>query len=156
MCSGSEEGSYSRLIDFVYHSTLGLRVINKKKLRVVGFDSTVGEIDGAEAARVLHPEEVVEVRLLRFRGGLVFKAHRLVHHATLAWRVRTKIEEDPEEVVEVCLLRRVHCARETAACVRSCVQVSYERGTPVLNSKSAAARVRPCVQLASTVLTTPH
>ena len=31
MCSGSEAGSYLRLIDFVYHSTLGLRVIQKKK-----------------------------------------------------------------------------------------------------------------------------
>jgi len=31
MCSGSEAGSYLRLIDFVYHSTLGLRVIRKKK-----------------------------------------------------------------------------------------------------------------------------
>jgi len=30
MCSGSEAGSYLRLIDFVYHSTLGLRVIKKK------------------------------------------------------------------------------------------------------------------------------
>jgi len=29
MCSGSETGSYLRLIDFVYHSTLGLRVIKK-------------------------------------------------------------------------------------------------------------------------------
>jgi len=31
MCSGSEAGSYVRLIDFVYHSTLGLRVMKKKK-----------------------------------------------------------------------------------------------------------------------------
>ena len=31
MCSGSEAGWYLRLIDFVYHSTLGLRVIKKKK-----------------------------------------------------------------------------------------------------------------------------
>ena len=31
MCSGSEAGSYLRLTDFVYHSTLGLRVIKKKK-----------------------------------------------------------------------------------------------------------------------------
>ena len=31
MCSVSEEGSYLRLIDFVYHSTLGLRVIKKKE-----------------------------------------------------------------------------------------------------------------------------
>jgi len=29
MCSGSEAGWYLRLIDFVYHSTLGLRVIEK-------------------------------------------------------------------------------------------------------------------------------
>jgi len=35
MCSGSEAGSYLRLKDFVYHSTLGLRVIKKKK--TVGF-----------------------------------------------------------------------------------------------------------------------
>ena len=33
ICSGSEAGSYLRLIDFVYHSPLGLRVIKKKKGR---------------------------------------------------------------------------------------------------------------------------
>jgi len=31
MCSGSEAGSYLRLIDFVYHSTLGLRVIKRNR-----------------------------------------------------------------------------------------------------------------------------
>ena len=31
MCSGSEAGSYLRLTDVVYHSTLGLRVIKQKK-----------------------------------------------------------------------------------------------------------------------------
>jgi len=31
VCSGSEAGSYLRLIDFVYHSTIGLRVIKKTK-----------------------------------------------------------------------------------------------------------------------------
>ena len=31
MFSGSEAGSYLRLIDFVYHSTLGSRVIKQKK-----------------------------------------------------------------------------------------------------------------------------
>ena len=31
MCSGSEVGWYLRLIDFVYHSTLGLRVIKKQR-----------------------------------------------------------------------------------------------------------------------------
>ena len=30
MCSGSEAGSYLRLTDSVYHSTLGLRAIMKK------------------------------------------------------------------------------------------------------------------------------
>jgi len=39
MCSGSEEGSYLRLIVFVYHSTLGLRVI-KKKEKVLGTCTT--------------------------------------------------------------------------------------------------------------------
>ena len=36
ICSGSEAGSYLRLIDFVYHSTLGLTVMKKKKFAVVG------------------------------------------------------------------------------------------------------------------------
>ena len=36
MCSGSDAGSYSRLIDCVFHSTLGLRVIKKKKLPDAG------------------------------------------------------------------------------------------------------------------------
>jgi len=31
LCCGSVAGSYLRLIDFVYHSTLGLRAIKKKK-----------------------------------------------------------------------------------------------------------------------------
>jgi hypothetical protein len=34
--SGSEAGSYLRLIDFVYHSILGLRVIQKKKKKELG------------------------------------------------------------------------------------------------------------------------
>jgi len=34
MCSGSEAGSYLRLIDYVHHSTLGLRVIKKKKKKI--------------------------------------------------------------------------------------------------------------------------
>ena len=38
MCSDSEAGSHLRLIDFVYRSTLGLRVIKKRRedLVVVG------------------------------------------------------------------------------------------------------------------------
>jgi len=37
----------------------------------------------------------------RFRGGLVFKAHRLVYHSTLGLRViKKKEEEDAREGVE--------------------------------------------------------
>ena len=34
MCSGSEAGSYLRLIDFLYHSTLCLGVMKKKTIRL--------------------------------------------------------------------------------------------------------------------------
>ena len=34
MFSGSEAGSYLRLIDFVYHSTLGWRVMKKRRRRL--------------------------------------------------------------------------------------------------------------------------
>ena len=36
ICSHSKAGSYFRLIDFVYYSTLGLRVIKKKKVWGLG------------------------------------------------------------------------------------------------------------------------
>ena len=42
LCSGSEAGSYSRRIDVVYHSTLGLRVIKNKKSLKCNFDSPFG------------------------------------------------------------------------------------------------------------------
>ena len=35
ICSVSEAGSYLRLVDFVWHSTLGLRVIKKNKRLMV-------------------------------------------------------------------------------------------------------------------------
>ena len=47
MCSGSEEGSYLRPIYFVYHSTLGLRVIKKKRsldLEVQGEGCLLSEV----------------------------------------------------------------------------------------------------------------
>jgi len=31
--------------------------------------------------------ELLRRNVKRFRGGLVFKAHRLVYHSTLGWRV---------------------------------------------------------------------
>ena len=48
MCSGSEAGSYLRLIDFVYHSTLGLRALGGAArfgvLKDSGLGSTVGGV----------------------------------------------------------------------------------------------------------------
>ena len=46
MCSSSEAGSYFRLIDFLRHSTLGLRVIQKKKkVRVYDLPTEGGAVD---------------------------------------------------------------------------------------------------------------
>ena len=49
MCSGSEAGSYLRLVDCVYHSTLGLRVMKKKKKATSDasgwFELRVGVVD---------------------------------------------------------------------------------------------------------------
>ena len=42
MCSGSEAGSYLSLTDFVYHSTLGWRVIKEKKKKLIG-EQVMGE-----------------------------------------------------------------------------------------------------------------
>ena len=61
MCSGSEAGSYLRRKHFVYHSTLGWRVIKKK--RRCGARISMGG------------------RTWTNRGGLVFEAHRLLYHS---------------------------------------------------------------------------
>jgi len=77
-----EAGSYLRLIDFVYHSTPGLRVIKKKK----------GEGDLGFAVlleKLLAPVVVLQPDRL-FRGGLVFKSHRLSYHSTLGLKVIKK------------------------------------------------------------------
>jgi len=44
MCSGSEAGSYFRLIDFLYHSTLGLRVTQKNEEGISLVDAGTGTI----------------------------------------------------------------------------------------------------------------
>jgi len=48
----------------------------------------------------------------RFRGGLVFKAHRLVYHSTLGWRVikKKKVYREDDTIVVFrsgCLVRRL-------------------------------------------------
>jgi len=40
--------------------------------------------------RMLCSDEIRPIARLRFRGGLVFKAHRLLHHSTLGLRVIKK------------------------------------------------------------------
>ena len=51
MCSGCEAGSYSRLVDFVYHPTLGSRVMKKKKVRRVEGRGLL-RVQGYSSARV--------------------------------------------------------------------------------------------------------
>jgi len=46
MFSGSEAGLYVRLIDFVYHSTLGLRVIKKRVRGPCPGSQVLGEAHG--------------------------------------------------------------------------------------------------------------
>ena len=48
------------------------------------------ELGAAQFAKVLLRRNVK-----RFRGGLVFKAHRLLYHSTLGWRVIKKKREEP-------------------------------------------------------------
>ena len=50
MCCGSEAGSYLRLIDFVYHSTLGLRVIKKKRRNPKPVNPKAGGTSGVGTA----------------------------------------------------------------------------------------------------------
>jgi len=61
MCSGSKTGSYLRLIDVC------ITLVSNKG----------GEKEEGDS---LEPVQ-------RFRGGLVFKAHRLLYHSTLGFRV---------------------------------------------------------------------
>ena len=79
----------------VYHSTLGLRVMKKKKRA-----DRIGLV--CKAPRLLHhatlgvrvtkktEKRVNRSDMKRFRGGLVCKAHRRVHHSTLGLRVIKK------------------------------------------------------------------
>jgi len=53
MCSGSEAGSYLRLIDLVHHSTLGLRVIKKEWKRMSEWLKSASMKSAAPARRHL-------------------------------------------------------------------------------------------------------
>ena len=124
MCSASEAGSYLRLIDFVYHSTLGLRVIKKahrpcqrgsrapappsrstaRPSRAARTCSPLGGLLPARPRtrpccfRVLNLRTSTCRNVNRFRGGLVFKAHRLVYHSTLDLRVIMKKKKKKKKI----------------------------------------------------------
>ena len=53
VCSGSEAGSCSRLIDYVYHSTLGSRVKKKKKKEDSGDELRGSELVSPDS---FHPD----------------------------------------------------------------------------------------------------
>ena len=81
MCSGSEAGSYSRLIDLVYHSTLGLKEIQKKKTqwkKKTQATHTACAPEPSRAPRRPLLQRAPLSNVQRFRGGLVFKAHGLL------------------------------------------------------------------------------
>jgi len=79
MCSVSEAGSYLRLIDFVYHSTLGLRVMKKKQRRrrghllALGAFELVAERDQRERLDALAVDRVDHV-LVRCFGFVNFSS----------------------------------------------------------------------------------
>ena len=67
-------GSYLRLIDFVYHSTLGLRVIKKKKYGQPGALNLLAALRGGCGLKLYKqlfrrdfyaPEKALSVRLIR-------------------------------------------------------------------------------------------
>jgi len=90
MCSGSEEGSYLMLTDFVYHSTVGLRVIKKKEKRFRSKLAPGVVRRWSQRAFLSSPRNVQ-----RFRSGLVFKADRRLYHSTLGLRVIIKGRRAP-------------------------------------------------------------
>jgi len=63
MCSGCERGSYLRFIDFVDHSTLGLRVIKKKTPNpnpgTAGAADTHARVDERLQLRTLLPSSLL-------------------------------------------------------------------------------------------------
>ena len=73
-----------------YHSTLGLRVVKKKRSQDV--PGAAGIFNGGPSfGAILHHTQMTNIRnVQRFRGGLVFKAHRLLFHSTPFLRVIKK------------------------------------------------------------------
>ena len=58
----SEAGSYSKLIDFVYHSTLGLRLIKKRKDTVIAKPATLDVTPACSRAHEFGTNKAVMAR----------------------------------------------------------------------------------------------
>ena len=97
MCCGSEAGSYWRLKDSCItqlEDQESSRTCNESKEEE---EENITEL--SEKGLSFSWTRSVEVQLLRrdvqrFRDGLVCKAHRLVYHSTLGWRVIKKKEKE--------------------------------------------------------------
>jgi len=93
-------GLVSEAHRLVHHSTLGLRVIMKKK-KACRYSKWPETLDRAsqlgpscrctrDCSTDKQLVQLLRRNVKRFRGGLVFKAHRLVYHSTLGWRAIKK------------------------------------------------------------------
>jgi hypothetical protein len=58
--------------------------------------------------------QLMHINVQRFRGGLVFKAHRLLYHSTLGLRVIKKKKRDGRLHAPFVDLRDVRLVREKA------------------------------------------
>ena len=67
MCSGSEAGSYLRLIDFVYHSTLGVRLDG----------AWVGGLVGGLVCETAHPPHLSVRQHHLYRGTSLIRKRQL-------------------------------------------------------------------------------
>jgi len=79
----------------LYHSTLGLRVIKKKKKKQL--------LPGSQGHNLTLTVVYLPYSLDSGRGGLVFKAHRPVFHSTIGLRV-IKTKQKKEGVKEAPLI----------------------------------------------------
>jgi len=119
----------------LFHSTLGLRVIKRREedLEVLGMvGAHLGHrpiVDVCKREREFFIDNLlVRIHFIimmirwtgrnvqRFQGGLVFKAHRLVYHSILGWRVMKKKKKHRNmPSFDFCRPTRERCMHSTAA-----------------------------------------
>ena len=87
-------GSYLRLIDFAYQKKMAstrLPVIKRAPAKKYAQPVSTGPLlHLLRRFEELEVEQPLGRHVQRFRGGLVFKAHRLLYHSTLGSRVIKK------------------------------------------------------------------